>query len=272
MMLPNITKKKIAELLKDDKRLDGRKPFEYRDIEIETGISNNAEGTARVRIGKTEVIVGIKMNVQTPYPDHDDEGTMTVGMEFNPICGERYEPGPPKINAIETARVVDRGVRESGFIDWKKLCIEKGEKVWGISVDIYCINDDGNVLDACSLGVVTALKLSRFPAYDEEAGVVKFGEFTDTPLPLTETTPFAMTFHKIGDKILLDPDRDEEDAADARLTLAISTWNKQKMINSMQKGGMSTLSEEDLKVIIEQADKAYETVFPEMEKKIKALK
>jgi len=195
-----------------------------------------------------------------------------TGMEFNPICGERYEPGPPKINAIETARVVDRGLRESGFIDWKKLCIKKGERVWSISIDIYCINDDGNVLDASALGAMIALKTARFPVYDEKEEKVKFGEFTDEKLPLTENIPFSMTFYKIGNELLLDPNRDEEDAAEARLTLSISSAKKDKLINAMQKGGIDTLSEKDLKQIVEQAEKTYDSLFPEIEKKIKALK
>ena len=125
MNLPNINKRKIVSLLKDGKRFDKRKPFEYRDVEIETGISMNAEGTARVRIGKTEVIVGVKMNTQDPYTDHADEGTMVTSMEFSPVAGERYESGPPQMDSIEVARVVDRGIRESRFIDWKKLCIKE---------------------------------------------------------------------------------------------------------------------------------------------------
>ena len=67
MQLPTITKNKITELLKQDKRLDNREPFQSREIQIESGISNKAEGSARVKIGKTEVIAGIKMNTQAPY-------------------------------------------------------------------------------------------------------------------------------------------------------------------------------------------------------------
>lgn len=272
MDLPNINKKKIMNLLTEGKRLDGRNNFDYRNIEIETGISNKAEGTARVRLGKTEVIVGVKLDVQEPYSDHEDEGTMMVGMEFSPICGKRYESGPPKINAIEVARVVDRGIRESGFIDWKKLCIKKGEKVWCISVDIYCINDDGNVIDASSLASVAALKVSKFPAYDKKEEAVKYGELSEEPLPLTENVPFAMTFHKIGESLLLDPNREEEDSSEARITFAISMPKKDKMINSTQKGGISPLSEKDLDHIIDQIEKTFDNLFPEIDRKIKALK
>ena len=265
--LPNINKIKIESLLKENKRLDKRKPFDYREISIETGISNNAEGSARVRIGKTEVIVGVKMGVQEPYPDHEDEGTMMTTMEYSPASGKRYEAGPPKINAIETARVVDRGIRESGFIDWKKLCIKKGEKVWSIFIDIYSINDDGNILDASAIGAMIALKTARFPEYNEKEEKVNFGKFTDTPLPLTDNVPFSMTFHKIGNKIIVDPTRDEEDSAEARLTLAISKPKKEHMINSMQKGEIVPLSGEDLKEIIAQSVKVYDEVFPKLKVK-----
>jgi len=272
MELPNINKKQIETLLENGKRLDGRKPFDYRDIIIEKNISKNAEGSARVKIGKTDVIVGVKLDVQVPYPDHEDEGTMMTSMEYSPACGSRYESGPPKIDAIETARVVDRGIRESGFIDWKKLCIKEGEKVWSIFIDIYAVNDDGNILDASAIGSLVALKLTKFPVYNEKTEKVEFGEFTDTLLPLTEKIPFSMTFYKIADNLLTDPNRDEEDAAEARLTLAISKPAKEYIINAMQKGGIVPLSEQDLKKVVEQSEKVYEKIYPEIEKQVKSKK
>jgi len=271
MKIPTINKKRIIETLKEGKRLDGRKPFEFRDVMIETGVSDKAEGSARVRMGKTEVIVGVKLATQEPYTDHADEGTMMVGMEFNPSAGERYEPGPPKINAIEAARVVDRGIRESGFIDWKKLCIKEGEKVWSVLIDIYCINDDGNVLDACAMGAVAALKMAKFPVYDEKNDVISYGELSDNRLPLTDNVPLMMTFYKIGNKLVFDPNRDEEDSADSRLTLAISQPKKDKMINSMQKGEIGSLTTDDLNEIITESEKVYDKLFPILEKKVKGL-
>ncbi|MBT3690903.1 exosome complex protein Rrp42, partial [Candidatus Woesearchaeota archaeon] len=245
---------------------------EFRDVIIESGISNKAEGSARVRIGKTEVIVGVKLSTQEPYSDHADEGTMMTGMEFSPVSGERYESGPPSINAIEVSRVVDRGIRESGFIDWKGLCIEENKKVWSISIDMYCINDDGNVLDACSIAAVSALLISKFPVYDKETEMVKYDELTDTPLPLSKNIPFAMTFYKIGEELLVDPNREEEDSADSRLTLALSHNGKDMMINSMQKGELIPITGEDLDKVIEHSEKVYEAVFPGIDKQIKALK
>ncbi len=271
MQLPNINKKRIISLLKEGKRFDSREPFQFRDIHLETGISINAEGSARVRVGKTEVIVGIKMDTQEPYPDHDDEGTMIVSMEFPQIAGERYESGPPQMDSIEIARVIDRGIRESGFIDWKKLCIKEGEKVWSISIDIYCINDDGNVLDASGIAAVAALRMARFPVYDKKEEKVNYGEFTDEALPLTEHIPFSMTFYKIGDKFVLDPNRDEEDTCEARITMAVSEVKKEKIINSMQKGGIIPISTDALCDAVEKSEKIYDEIFHDIDKKTKTL-
>ncbi|MBS3080962.1 exosome complex protein Rrp42 [Candidatus Pacearchaeota archaeon] len=261
MELPTINKKRIVSLLKEGKRLDGRGNYEFRNIHIETGISNKAEGSSRVKIGMTDVIVGVKADVQEPYPDHDDEGTMIVGMEFSPAAGERHEIGPPKMDAIEIARVVDRGIRESGFINWKELCIKKGEKVWCINIDIYCINDDGNVLDASALGAIAALKNSRLPVYDKKEESVKFGELTDEGLPLTEHVPYTMTFYKVGEGYLVDPTLEEEDASEARLTFSVSAPKKDKIIHAMQKGGEIPISEVELDVMLDKVEKIYDDNF-----------
>ena len=75
-------------------------------------------------LGKTEIVAGIKLDVGTPYPDHDEEGTLITTMELLPLSSENFEYGPPGIKSIEMARIVDRGIRECGFIDFEKLCIK----------------------------------------------------------------------------------------------------------------------------------------------------
>ena len=168
MEISNLTKERIKELLSKEKRFDGRKLLDFRKIEIETDVSKNAEGSCRVKLGDTEVIAGVKINVAEPYPDSEDEGTLVTLAELLPLSSPRFEMGPPSIEAVELARIVDRGIRESGFIDFKKLCIKKGEKVFSIMVDIYSINDSGNLIDASCLAAVLALKTAKMPKYDSK--------------------------------------------------------------------------------------------------------
>src|SRR3989338_9244066 len=162
-------RKHIIGLLKAGTRLDGRKLNDYRKpIQIDYGVVMTANGSARVKIGDTEVIAGIKLEVGTPYPDNPDEGTIIVGAELLPLSSPDFELGPPGIQAVELARVVDRGIRESKCLDFKKLCIEEGEKAWMIIVDICTINDAGNLLDASSLAAIAALRNTTFPEYKDD--------------------------------------------------------------------------------------------------------
>jgi len=272
MELSNITKKRIVEYLSEGKRFDSRKLLEYRPVSIEMNISKNADGSARVRMGNTEVIAGVKLDAGTPFTDSQDAGVLIVTTELSPLASEKFELGPPGIQSIELARLVDRGIRESGFIDFKKLCIKEGEKVWSIFLDIYPMNDDGNLIDASCMAAVAALCNARLPKYDEEKEKVKFGEWTNKKLPLTDKLPLTMTFHKIGKSIILDPITEEEEASEARLTVEMSPKDKEPKINALQKGNAKELSKEEVFEMLEQAEKEWHKLYPLMLEKIEAEK
>ena len=231
----------IISLLNADTRLDGRKLTEYRKpIEVEQGVVKTAEGSARVKIGETDVMVGVKLEVGEPYPDMPNEGTIIVGAELLPMSNPEFELGPPGIQAIELARVVDRGIRESKALDFKKLCITPGEKIWMVIIDICPINDAGNLFDASSLAALAALKDAKYPAFDGEK--VDYKEKTNKKLEL-EKTPIAVTVIKIGDKFIVDPDVEEEKVIDARLTVSSM---EDGTLCAMQKGGDFPLTIEDV--------------------------
>jgi len=253
-----VTRKNVSEAMNKGERLDGRKPFDQRKIEVTFGVSNQAEGSVRVKIGKTDVVCGIKMGTQEPYTDHENEGTMTTSAELLPLSSPNFEYGQPTIEAVEIARVIDRGVRESRFIDFEKLCIKPGEKVWSIYVDLATINDDGNLIDAGALAAILALMTARFPVYDEEKDVISYGEFTDKKLPLKlENMPITTTFFKIGDKLFVDPSREEEDTTEGRVTMEISKPGKDEMITAMQKGGEATFTTEEIMSMAEEGAKVF---------------
>ena len=258
---PNITRERIQQYLEEGKRFDGRKFDEFREVSIETGVSKNAEGSARVKIGKTEVLVGIKMNVGTPYPDSPNKGNMMITAELLPLSSPRFENGPPKFPAIEVARVIDRGIRECGFIEFDKLCIKEGEKVWTVFIDIYSINDDGNLLDAAGIGAVLALANAKIPKYDEETGRVLYGEWTENKIPLAKDIPLAITVHKIGDSLIVDPTREEEDISETRVTVGSSKG----IISSMQKGEMRSLTIKEFEEILDLVEKVEAKVFKKIE-------
>ena len=238
----------ISSLISKNIRIDGRSLLDYRKpIKIELNVSKNAEGSARVIMGETEVIAGVKMNIGEPFPDTPDEGVLMVGAELLPLSSPEFEPGPPNPQATELARVIDRGIRESGMIDVKKLCIKKGELVWMVFLDIYTINDDGNLIDASALASVVALRNTVLPKI--EGDKVLFGEHTKEKLPLKKA-PLTCTLVKIKDKIIVDPSLKEEKVMDARLSVAVSENNE---INALQKGGDKGISIEDIEKMFDNA-------------------
>lgn len=240
----------IKSLVEKDTRLDGRKFDEYRNIEIEYGISSkSAEGSARVKIGDTEVIAGVKLEVGNPFSDKPNEGSIMVNVELLPMSSSLFESGPPGIDAIELSRVTDRGIRESKAIDFKKLCIKQGEKVWLVFIDIYPINAAGNLFDACNLVALAALRDAVFPKLSEDFKI-DYYEKTKTKLPLTQL-PIACTVWKIGNKLLIDPSAEEESASKARLSVVFTEKGE---ICAMQKGGSSPLSEEDISKMVDIAE------------------
>jgi len=153
----NVKKKQITNLIESGKRIDGRGPKDYREIQIESGVIEKAEGSARVRLGNTEIIVGVKIGTGKPFADVPDKGVLTVNAELVPLASPSFEPGPPGENAVELARVVDRGIRESKAIDLTKLCVESGKLVFVVFIDVYVLNYDGNLIDAAAMAALAAL-------------------------------------------------------------------------------------------------------------------
>jgi len=81
---PDVTKQRIKVYLNEGKRFDLRGNEEFREISIEKNVSEKAEGSVRVRIGKTEVLVGVKMSVGEPYPDSANKGKL-VRQDLSPL-------------------------------------------------------------------------------------------------------------------------------------------------------------------------------------------
>jgi exosome complex component RRP42 len=241
----------IKKLIEDNQRIDSRKFDEFRKITLETGVVPSAEGSARVKIGNTHIIVGVKMSVMTPFPDTPEEGVMMVDAELLPLASVEFESGPPSPEAIEFARVVDRGIRESKTIDTEKLCITPGEAVWGVHIDMNVLDHDGNLITAGALGAIAALRSAKMPKYDEETKRVE--REPQGPLPLKDA-PIEITVAKINNKLLIDPNFEEEKAMDARVTMAV-TQNGD--FCAMQKGGTgyftATELEEAADLIIEKS-------------------
>jgi len=241
-VMADLKRDHIVKLLSKGVRIDGRKFDEIRPITIEKNYIMSAEGSARVHLGNTDVIVGVKLIVGQPFGDTPNKGVLTTNAELIPLASETFESGPPGRPAIELARVVDRGIREGQAVDMEKLCIEPEKEVWIMFIDIHALDYDGNLFDAANIAAMAALKSAVVPAKRANKG-------EDFPLPVTHE-PISVTAVKIGEHILVDPTYDEEIVADARLTVAT---NEKGDMCAMQKGGEGSFTVDEVLKIVEQA-------------------
>ena len=236
------------ELIGKGKRIDGREFDEFRKIEIKENVSIKAEGSASVKLGETHVIAGVKIELGEPFPDTPEEGVLIVNAEFSPLASPEFESGPPGENAVELARIVDRGIRESKSIKMNELVIEPGEKVWCVFIDIQIVNDQGNLLDAATLAALVALLNTKIPKIDGEK-VIRT-EF-EKKLPL-DHYPINISVCRIGKKYIFDPVLEEESIINAKLSVTLREDDK---ICALQKQGDEGIELEEIIKMVDLAMK-----------------
>ena len=239
-VISEIKKDFIYNLLLKGERIDGRTFDQYREISIQRDVIRKAEGSALVKLGSSQVLVGVKMQPGEPFQDTPNKGVIITNAELVPLASPSFEPGPPNEVGIELARLVDRGVRESKAVDLEALCIIPGKQVWIIFIDVHILDDCGNILDAASLGAIAALMSTKVPA-------ARYGLGEDYILPIRDI-PIATTAIEFNDVLMFDPGVDEEAIANTRLTI-ISTMNGN--ICGSQKSGTGMLKPEQVHRIID---------------------
>jgi exosome complex component RRP42 len=239
--LPSIKRDVILASLAKGERLDGRKFDQYREIRLEKGIVGKAEGSARVYIGSTQVIAGVKLSIGNPFPDTPNEGVQIVNAELSPLASPLFEWGPPGEEDIELARVIDRGLRSARTVDLSKLVIIPGTKVWTLYIDIYPLDHDGNIIDAAGLAALLALLDTKVPKTTVDNGKITVLEEKE-PLPVTNLVTYV-TVAKIDEYLILDPTLEEELAADAKITFGVTEKGE---ICAIQKSGEGSFKPEEV--------------------------
>ncbi len=246
-IIPVVKRKQIIELSDSGKRADGRSLTDYRNIEITIGPINKAEGSATVILGGTRVTAGVKFEMGDPFSDTPNEGVMQVSAEFVPFASPEFEPGKPDETAVELARVVDRGLRESKMLDTSKLCLVPGKKVWVCHVDLYILDHCGNLIDAAALAGLCALLSAKMPETNVKGDDVELTG-KKVPMPFSGNVPVNVTLAKIGDKLFIDPSLEEEEVLDCRLSVAFMQKGddeKSLKLCAMQKGEAGYLTTEE---------------------------
>ncbi len=240
-----IKKNYIMTLLEKKERVDGRAFTDYREISVQPGVVETAEGSALARIGKTQIIAGIKFEIVEPFASDPELGVLITNGELLPMASESFEPGPPSETSIEFSRVVDRGIRHSEILPLDKFFIEDG-KVLALFLDLYVLDYSGNLIDTGALAAMAALLNTKVPKV-EDGKIIR--EETTGYLELKSSPVLVTTFAKLGNYAVVDPSLEEEIASDS--TLSIGTIDDYMV--SAQKSGVGTFSRDEVLSLIDTA-------------------
>jgi exosome complex component RRP42 len=240
-VIPRLKQEIMKKMVEQGVRIDGRGLGSYRELSINVNVVKTADGSSIVSLGNTKVIAGVKVEVGKPFEDTPDEGALIVNLEIAPTASPDVEPGPPDENSIEIARIVDRAIRHSGFLDFKSLSIVTGKHAWFLWVDIYVLNHDGNLVDAATIAAVAALMSTTLPKVelDPAGNILRIDRSNRTQLSLNiDKMPLTITHVKMGNIIIIDPTREEENLSDGMYVIGVAGGNVvaiQKVIGAFTK-------------------------------------
>ncbi|XP_022988100.1 exosome complex component RRP45A-like [Cucurbita maxima] len=231
-------KKFIETALLSDLRVDGRRPFDYRNLTINFG---KDDGSTEVQLGQTHAMGFVTAQLVQPYRDRPNEGTLSIFTEFSPMADPSFEPGRPGESAVELGRVIDRGLRESRAVDMESLCVVSGKSVWAVRVDLHILDNGGNLVDAANIAALAALSTFRRPECslggDDGQEVIIHPPEVREPLPLIiHHLPIAVTFafFRSESTLVIDPTHYEEAVMGGRMTVTLNANND---VCAIQKAG-----------------------------------
>ncbi|XP_015235821.1 PREDICTED: exosome complex component RRP43 [Cyprinodon variegatus] len=238
--------------LKENCRPDGRELFEFRTTTLNIGSISTADGSALVKLGNTTIICGIKAELANPTTDAPDKGYIVPNVDLPPLCSSRFRPGPPGEQAQAASQFIADVIESSDLIKTEDLCIERGKLCWVLYCDIMCLDYDGNILDACIIALLAALKNTQLPevAVNKETCLPEV-DFEKRQRLRIHRHPVGASFCVFDDSILIvDPTAEEESLSTAHLTVVT---DEEGRLCSVHKPGGTPLSGEKLQECINRA-------------------
>jgi len=228
-------KKSDVPLLVNGRRVDGRLPEELREIKMSVGEISNADGSARVSFGKTEVIVAV-YGPRALFPkflQESDVGLVRVIYSMSPFSvDERKNPAPDR-RSIEISKVTKEALTGAIFIeDFPKAVVDIYENV---------VQADGGTRVAAINAASLALASAGVPMKDLVA---------------------ACSVGKIDGTLIVDLNGKEDNYSEA--DTAIAMMPSKGLITLLQMDGR--LTKEEVMELLKKAEEVCKKIY-EMQKK-----
>ena len=215
-----------------EKRSDGRKFDQIRKMEAETGIISRAAGSARFKMGDTTAIAAVygPRELHPRFMQNPRKGVLRC--EYDMISfsvTERKRPGPTR-RSQEISYVTTKSLEPT--IDLTKYP--------NTVIDIMITIPQANAGTRCTGICAASLALA------------------DAGIPLKDLVA-AVSVGKVGDKIVLDLTKEEEDYPDGATDIPVAMTPRNGKITLLQLDG--NVSREELKKALELAKKGCDEIY-----------
>lgn len=261
-----------------DLRNDGRKRLTYRPIYVETGVIPQANGSAKVKLGATEVIACVKAELGKPSVSRPDQGKVYIYVECSPTAEPSFERRGGEELSAELSTALERSLLggKSGAgagIDPAALLIKEGKVCWDLYIDCLVISSDGNLLDALGAAIKAALSNTGIPrvqvheaaSSDEQADVdVSDEEFLQFD---TSGIPVIVTLTKVGRHYIADATSEEESLMSSAVSISV---NRHGLICGLTKRGGAGLDPSVILDMISVAKHVSEQLINKLDSEIEA--
>ncbi|XP_050584936.1 exosome complex component RRP42 isoform X1 [Bombus affinis] len=210
-----------------DFRNDGRRRCEYRSMEIETKLMPQTHGSARLRIGNTDILVGIKIELDVPHADRSNEGKLEFFVDCSATATPAFEGKGGDDLATEISNILTAAYQTPNAFDLRTLCILPHKKCWKIYVDILILQCGGNLFDAVGIAVKAALNSTEIPKITAatldggEPDIELSDDAYDCIRLDTSNYPIIVTLCKIGDNYIVDPTSEEEVCSASSIVMSV---------------------------------------------------
>jgi len=214
------------KLIIDGKRLDGRRFDELRPIKIEAGVLKNADGSAYLEWGKNKIFAAV-YGPREALPKHTadpEKAVIKCRYSMAPFSSlEEHGRSGPNRRAIEISKVT-KEVFENVIV---------GENFPGTEINIFIevVQSDGGTRAAGITAAAVALATSGIPMRD---------------------LPYAVSAGKIGDQIVIDLNKIEDNYSDADVPIAVSPRTGEILLLQMD----GSLTKDEFKEVIAKVKKA----------------
>ncbi|XP_077971524.1 exosome complex component RRP42-like [Styela clava] len=253
-ILGDAEKRFIIHGIQEDLRNDGRGCEDYRHIDLEVNLVSNTNGSSRLRIGNTELLVGVKLDLEMPLANSPDQGLVDFNIDCSPNATPQFQGRGGEDLAATIKSLLTRAYNNNLVLDLKSLCIVPGKNCWSVHVDVLILECGGNLLDAVSIAVFAALfdtSIPKLGVTEGDEGEVEIN-LPDDPLdsiPMNVTNcPIFVTLSKAGQRYIIDATAEEEACCLASVILSIM---KDGRCTALRKDGSGSLDPQSISEMLD---------------------